>query len=112
MRDDRASHASFTRPGGSMTRARTIVAAISLVAGVAVQSVGTAEHAAGYAEFRKSGGILVVDGQRIRSAAKTSFHGDKIRSLEDIPLGYEVEVSGTRQPDGTIAADSVSAKPN
>ena len=95
-----------------MTRARTIVVAVSLVAGFAVQSVGTADHAAGYAEFRKSGGILVVDGQRVRAVAKTTFHGDKIRSLADVPLGYEVEVNGTRQSDGTIAADSVSAKPN
>jgi len=95
-----------------MTRGRTIVVIVSLVVGAAVQSVGTADHASGYAEFRKSGGILVVDGQRIRAGAKTTFHGDKIRTLEDIPLGYEVDVHGTRQTDGSIAADSVSAKPN
>ncbi len=95
-----------------MTPVRSIVVVVSLVAGFTVQSVDTSDHAAGYAEFRKSGGILVVDGQRIRAGAKTSFHGDKITSLADIPLGYEVEVSGARQSDGTIAADSVSAKPN
>lgn len=87
-----------------------LVLAALLVAGW-VTTTGTNDKAVGYAEFRKAG-TIVVDGQRIKVGAKTSFSGPNIRSLNDIPLGYEVEVSGARQPDGTIEASSVSAKPN
>ena len=66
----------------------------------------------GYAEFRR-GDALVVDGQRVRAGARTAFKGGgEAHSFDQIPLGYEVKVAGTRLSDGTILADGVEAKPN
>src|SRR6185295_20372503 len=44
------------------------------------------EKVSGYAEFKR-GDTLIVDGQRIVS-------GPKARAVKDIPLGYEVTVTG------------------
>lgn len=66
---------------------------------------------AGYAEYRK-GDWLIVDGQRVEAHGGTRFEGKGIADLRDIPLGYEVKVRGTRQPDGVVLADRVEVKPN
>ena len=95
-----------------MTTARLIAGAWLGVAlagmsptGDAVTRVATkAEKFSGYAEFRK-GDTLVVDGQRVVS-------GPKARAVKDIPLGYEVTVTGQRDGSGTVIADKVDAKPN
>ncbi|GAB4242853.1 MAG: hypothetical protein Kow00109_18600 [Acidobacteriota bacterium] len=65
----------------------------------------------GYAEYRK-GDWLIVDGQRVEAHPRTRFKGKGIADLQNIPLGYEVKVRGTRQPDGVVLADEVEAKPN
>lgn len=71
-----------------------------------------AEKHEGYAEFRR-GDALIVDGQRVRAGARTKFKGGgQARSFDQIPLGYEVKVAGTRLSDGTLLADEVEAKPN
>jgi Zn-dependent protease with chaperone function len=72
---------------------------------------GKTEKLQGYAEWH-TGGLLVVDGQRVRADQRTKFKGKTPRSLDLIPLGYEVEVKGKRQSDGTVLAESVEAKPN
>jgi hypothetical protein len=65
----------------------------------------------GYSEFRKSS-ALVVDGQYVVTGQKTKFKGRGIYDLSNIPLGYEVEVKGTRQLDGRVLASEIKAKPN
>src|SRR6476469_9493077 len=62
------------------------------------------EKVSGYAEFKR-GDTLIVDGQRIVS-------GPKARAVKDIPLGYEVTVTGNRDASGTVVADRADAKPN
>ena len=65
----------------------------------------------GYAEYNQ-GGILVVDGQRVYTLSDTRVKGDGIRTLTDIPLGYEVKVEGRRQASGMVRATKIEAKPN
>jgi hypothetical protein len=66
----------------------------------------------GYAEWRQ-GANLVVDGQRVRAAAKLRFKGaGDARDFRSIPLGYEAKVKGVRLADGTVLAREVEAKPN
>jgi Zn-dependent protease with chaperone function len=72
---------------------------------------GKTEKLQGYAEWRK-GGVLIVDGQRVRADDHTKFKGKNISRLDSIPLGYEVSVKGRRQSDGTVLAESIEAKPN
>jgi Zn-dependent protease with chaperone function len=66
----------------------------------------------GYLDFRKPG-YLIVDAQRIQVGAKTKFNGGgKAKSLAQIPIGYEIKATGTREKDGTVVAKSIEAKPN
>ena len=64
----------------------------------------------GYAEWR-DGNTLVVDGQRVEAAtAKLKLEG--VKDWASIPLGYEIKVRGLRQPDGSVRALELQAKPN
>jgi Zn-dependent protease with chaperone function len=66
----------------------------------------------GYAEWRR-GDVLIVDGQRVRAAAKLRFKGSgEAHDMRSIPLGYEVSLKGTRLIDGTVLARELEAKPN
>lgn len=66
----------------------------------------------GYAEWNV-GDAIIVDGQRVVSSEGTRFVGStRFRSLRSIPLGYEVEVEGYRNPDGSVLARKVEAKRN
>jgi beta-barrel assembly-enhancing protease len=66
----------------------------------------------GYAEWR-SGGVLLVDGQRVVPAEDARFKGKgRARSFGGIPLGYEVKVEGVRLADGTVLGRKIEAKPN
>lgn len=67
------------------------------------------EKIKGYAEYRRDG-ALIVEGQMVRATSGTRFDGPG--SLDDIPLGYEVEVRGERRADGTLMATRVEARPN
>lgn len=89
--------------------------ALFVAAPLCVTSVGAqgkTESFDGYAEWRK-GPDLVVDGQRVRATSATRFKGAReAREFAGIPLGYEVKVTGIRQPDGVVYALTVEAKPN
>ena len=65
----------------------------------------------GYAEWRR-GDIVIVDGQRVRVTGTTKFKGKNIRSIGDVPLGYEVNAKGARLSDGALQAVELEAKPN
>jgi predicted Zn-dependent protease len=102
-----------------MTKCSTMRTVAFLVAGWATHGVAAAAEAKpkvvkldGYAEWRQ-GDALVVDGQRVRFAAKGELKGkDDVRSFASIPLGWEVKVEGLRLIDGTVLARKVEAKPN
>jgi Zn-dependent protease with chaperone function len=85
--------------------------ALAVAAATTVQAAETAK-VAGYLEFRKPG-FLIVDGQRIQITPKTKFRGSgNVKSIDAIPLGYEIKASGTLHADGTIAASALEARPN
>ena len=66
----------------------------------------------GYAEWRE-GEALIVDGQRVVIDKSTRLDLDgRIHGFADIPLGYEIELKGTRRSDGAIVARELDAKPN
>ena len=85
----------------------SVLAPPTSASGTALQEV----KAKGYAEFVRDG-LLIVEGQRVRAYTGTRFKGDGIDSIASIPLGYEVEAKGPRQPDGAIWAREIKAKPN
>jgi Zn-dependent protease with chaperone function len=93
---------------------------LAVMLGIVV-AVGVTVHVAGvraqesirldsYAEWRRPG-ELVVDGQRVRADQRTKWKG-KVARLEDVPLGSEVRVRGSRQPDGAILARELDVRPN
>lgn len=63
-----------------------------------------------YAEWRRPG-ELIVDGQRVRADGRTRWRG-RFTRIADVPLGDEVRVTGTRQPDGSILAREIDVRPN
>jgi len=66
----------------------------------------------GYAEWWQ-GGLLIVDGQRVRLGDGAKFKGHRdVKAFARIRLGDEVKVKGRRAPDGVLVADQVEAKPN
>src|SRR6185436_55766 len=70
------------------------------------------EELKAYAEWRQ-GDLLIVDGQRVRWSPVAKFKGEgPAKSFDTIPLGFEVNVKGTRQEDGSILARQIEAKPN
>jgi Zn-dependent protease with chaperone function len=93
-------------PARVHARGATLAAALCLAL---VGAVAHAEKVEGYAEFR-AGTSLVVDGQRIVVNDRTKYDG--ARRLSSIPLGYEVEVKGKRQPDGTLLARRMEVRRN
>lgn len=73
---------------------------------------GKRESLDGYAEWWR-GGLLYVDGQRVRLGAGAKFKGSKeVKSFSDIPLGNEVKVKGRRDAQGVLVADEVETKQN
>lgn len=69
------------------------------------------ESLSGYAEFRIADG-LVVEGQRVLVGPRTKLKARGVSKLEEIPLGWEVKVSGLRGADGSVLAEQLEAKPN
>jgi len=65
-----------------------------------------------YAEWRK-GDLLIVDGQRVRWQPKAKFKGSGVaKNFATVPLGFEIVLKGTREPDGAILAKELDARPN
>ena len=69
------------------------------------------ETIAGYVEWMH-GDHLIADGQRVRWDARTRTRIGRVRSVNAIPLRYEVKVKGFRNTDGAIVAGEIEAKPN
>lgn len=86
------------------------VLALGLVAGLPGLSAQEGVKLDSYAEWKR-GGLLVVDGQRVRADAATKWKG-RHTSLETVPLGDEVRVVGIRQADGTVLARQIDVRPN
>lgn len=85
---------------------------VSALAGTANSEKPDKEKLNGYVEWRQ-GHVLIIEGQRVVLAPGVEFKGkDDARTIDTIPLGYEVKAEGYRQPDGTILADEIEAKPN
>ena len=75
-----------------------------------VLAEGTVTLDSSYAEWQRPG-ELIVDGQRIRANQSTTWHGG-FSSIDAVPLGYEVRVTGARQPDGTVLASDIDVREN
>jgi Zn-dependent protease with chaperone function len=63
-----------------------------------------------YAEWTQPA-ALVVDGQRVVVDQSTEWKGD-FSTIATVPIGYEVRVSGVRQPSGAILARDIDVRPN
>lgn len=96
-------------------RALLAMLAVVLVVGlVAVAPELSAQESIkldGYAEWRPAASVLVVDGQRVRVNERTKWKG-KFKNILDVPLGFEVRVTGTRQPDGSVLAREIDVRAN
>lgn len=88
-----------------------IVVIVGFTAGVPELSAQGAVKLDGYAEWRPGTGVLVVDAQRVRVEDRTKWKG-QYRRVDHVPLGFEVRVTGTRQPDGTVLARAIDVRPN
>ncbi len=84
---------------------------VGLVAGAPEISAQEFVKLDGYAEWKPSAGVLVVDAQRVRINERSKWKG-KITRIEDVPLGFEVRVTGPRQPDGSVLAREIDVRPN
>ena len=69
------------------------------------------ETIAGYVEWMHDD-YLIADGQRVRWDARTRTRIGRVRSVNAIPLGYEVKVKGFRNTEGAVVAEEIEAKPN
>ena len=95
---------------------RTLSILIALAFAFAPLATGAtqaAEKMKGYAEYRV-GEALIVDGQRVVVTKSTKINGTsrKARDFASIPLGYEVNLKGTRRDDGSIRAREIEASRN
>ena len=87
------------------------VVGVGLASGFPAMSAdNTVTLGSSYAEWRRSG-ELIVDGQRVRASQRTQWHGG-YSSIDAVPIGHEVYVTGTRQPDGTVLATDVAVREN
>ena len=83
---------------------------IGLTAGLPISAAQDSIRLDGYAEWRRAG-LIVVDGQRVRADQSTRWKGAPT-SIEEVPLGHEVRVRGTRHQDGTVLARHIDVRPN
>ena len=86
-----------------------VLTPLAVVPRAADQAVKT-EKVSGYAEWRH-GSAIIVDGQRVVSAAATTYKNKNVKSFDAIGIGFEVSAEGTRQADGSVLAKSIDAKP-
>ena len=86
------------------------VLVIGLTAGLPISAAQNAIRLDGYAEWRREG-LIVIDGQRVRADQGTRWKGQST-SIQEVPLGHEVRVRGTRHTDGAIIAREMDVRPN
>ena len=73
---------------------------------------GRGEKVDGYLEWR-IGDCVIADAQRVCPGPKLKLKGEKgVKSLDQVPLGYEFKAKGKRQRDGSLLATEIEAKPN
>jgi len=97
-----------------LVRTSLVVALAALwgAAGLRAGDDGQGEKVDGYVEWRLDG-CLVADGQKVCPAPGFRLKGGgEATSFDAIPLGYELKAKGTRQPDGSLLAREIEAKPN
>jgi Zn-dependent protease with chaperone function len=87
-----------------------VILIVGLTVNFASVSAQNTIRLSSYAEWRRPG-ELVVDGQRVRADQRTKWKG-KFARIEDVPLGFEVRVEGTRQPDGGLLAREIDIRAN
>ena len=80
-----------------------LAAALALIGNVKNETIN------GYAEFKR-GDTLIVEGQRVVATPTTKLKGAK--RFTDIPLGYEVKATGSRNAAGVLIAQQIEAKAN
>jgi Zn-dependent protease with chaperone function len=96
----------------TIQRSVCVLALVGLALPLSFQAAAREEKFEAYAEYRR-GDVLIVDGQRLKAAAKLKFKGDsRARDFATVPLGYEVSGKGTRQADGSLLVTELTAKPN
>ncbi len=86
------------------------VVVVGLAAGFPDVSADESIKLDSYAEW-KTGGGLIVDGQRVSVTPSTKWKG-RYRRVDDVPAGDEVRVTGRRQGDGTVLASEIDVRPN
>ena len=64
----------------------------------------------GIAELRRAE-TLYIDGYRVKASGSTRFTGKHVGAWVAIPLGYIVTATAIVQPDGTLVAEEVEARP-
>lgn len=96
-----------------MRRTSPLLLLVSICVGAAAPALAGDVKVGGTLDFRKPGGFLVVDAQRLQVTKKTHFSGGgKAKSPSTIPLGYWIKAKGSRAPDGTIVLSDLEASPN
>ena len=101
---------AFTHGDRGLAAFLVVIVAVGLTAHVVTVRAEETIKLDSYAEWRRAG-ELVVDGQRVRVDERTRWKG-KFARAEDVPLGFEVRVQGTRLPDGSIRAREIDVRPN
>jgi hypothetical protein len=96
-------------------RMTLVLALLCLTYAPRFQAAGVAakeEKFDAYAEWRK-GDALIVDGQRLKWQPKAKFKGaGAARDFASIPPGFEITGKAVRQPDGSLLATELTARPN
>jgi Zn-dependent protease with chaperone function len=69
------------------------------------------EDVHGYVEWIRDG-HFIADGQRVAWNAHTRLKLGRLRDIDQVAVGYEINAKGYRTPDGTLLASELELKPN